>query len=84
MPLDELEKVVCKLEAVKLSTNTLQNLTTQVDTVNKNRANQANVEGLPTLGRTAVEAKEVTQPNQGQQMTHVATVVPSVKMDYLP
>ena len=37
----ELENVVCKLEAVKLSTNVLQNLSTQVDAVNKIRANQS-------------------------------------------
>ena len=33
-------KVVHKLEAVKLSTDALQNLNTQVDAVNKIRANQ--------------------------------------------
>ena len=40
-PLNELAKVICKLEAVKLSTNALQNLCTQVDAENKNRANQS-------------------------------------------
>ena len=40
IPLDEVPKEVHKLEAVKLSTNVLQNLSTQVDTVNKIRANQ--------------------------------------------
>ena len=39
MPLDKLAKVVHKLEAIKLSTNALQNLSTQVDVVNEIRAN---------------------------------------------
>ena len=35
MLLDKIEKVVHKLEAVKLSTNALQNMSTQVDAVSK-------------------------------------------------
>ena len=38
---DKLAKVVCKLVAVRLSTNTLENPSTWVDAVNKIRANQS-------------------------------------------
>ena len=41
MPLGELAKVVHKLEAVKLSTNVMQNLSSQVDVVNKIKGNQS-------------------------------------------
>ena len=37
------------------------------------------MEEIPTVGEPMVEAKEVTGLIQGQQMEHVATVVPSVK-----
>ena len=60
MPLDKLENVFLKLQAVKLSTNALQNLSTQVDTVNKIRANQSQCGRVLTMGETVVEAKEVT------------------------
>ena len=69
MPLDELAKVVCKLEAVKLSTNTLQNLSTLVDAVNKTRANhktrasQKQCGKVANYGGTMVEAKEVAGLN---------------------
>ena len=48
--LDELAKVACKLEAIKLSTNALQNPSTQLDTVNKTEQTKASVEDMPTMG----------------------------------
>ena len=52
IPLGELGKVAYKLEAVMLSTNALQNLSTQVDTVNKNIANQSQCGRDPNCGGT--------------------------------
>ena len=39
------------------------------------------MEGVPTMGEIMVEDKEVAGLIQGQQLEHVATVVPSVKRD---
>ena len=39
------------------------------------------MEEVPAVGETVVEAEEVASLIQGQQMEHVATVVPSVKRD---
>ena len=54
MPLDEWEKVVCKLEAIKLSTNALKYLSIQVVAVNKKKQTKANVEKVPSMEETVV------------------------------
>ena len=82
MPLDEVAKVDHKLEAVKLSTSAMQNLSTQVDAVNKESKPKPTWKRCQ-LGETLVEAEEVTGFIQGQQMEHEGTVVPSVKRDHV-
>ena len=56
----QVSKVVSKSEAVKLSTNTLQNLSIQVDAVDKNRANQSQYGKGTNYWETVVEAEENT------------------------
>ena len=49
-PLDKLANVVNRLVAVKLSSNALQNQSTQVDAMNKTEQTKANMEEVSTLG----------------------------------
>ena len=79
-PLDQLAKVVCELEAVKLSTNALQNSSTQVDTANKNSRTKPMWKRCQPWGKPW-QRQEVTGLIQCQQMEHAATMVPSVKRD---
>ena len=47
----------------------------------KSEQTKAKLEKVPTMGEIMVEAKEVTGLIWGQQMEHVASVVPNLKRD---